>query len=827
MTLPQLFKPVKKIPKSMAVFFAKSFKSRELKKAEKDLLEINKLMEKIKTLSDEDLKAKTTEFKQRLNNGQNLNDIKLEAFAVAREATYRVLNKYLFDVQILGGLIIHEGSVVEMKTGEGKTITSIPPVYLNALSGKGVWVSTVNEYLTQRDAEETGQVYAFLGLSVGVNLRELDPNQKREAYNQDITYSIHSEIGFDYLRDNMVKKFNEKVQRRFNFCLIDEVDSILIDEARTPLIITGGESSSSEKYHAVDLFVKTLQPLHYDIDWESKSIQLNDQGADKANSFFGTKNIYDIQNSELVHRISNALRANYLMQNDVEYIVHENKILLVDAFTGRIMEGRSYSDGLQQAIQAKEKVEIEPETKTLATITYQNLFRMFKKLSGMTGTSKTEEEEFIDIYNMRVHVIPTNKPMIRIDHPDIVYSDVKYKYQAIVNDIKQRYEKGQPILVGTEEVYESEKLSDMLTKLHIPHKVLNAKQNREEAIIISRAGEVKAITIATNMAGRGTDIKPSPEAIKLGGLYVLGTSKAEARRIDNQLRGRSGRQGDIGESRFYVSLDDKLIKRFSNQKKLKKSFANYKNKPIMGRLINKYLTRAQKKIEGFNFDTRKNLLQYDDVVRQQRDLIYAQRDIIISQDDLINVINRMMRSVIKDLIEYPDFLRLDGTLDLEKFVNSLNQVWFANLSYKLNVNELNGLSKIELTSKIEKELVESYELVREHLISNVDEINAHSIEREIILMTFDQNWQMHIDQMTKLRSSSSLAHYAQKNPYQVYVEKGTELFKDLLQRISHNAVKVLMQNKYAQPQVDEREALIAEVLERRLNENQIKKTKMN
>lgn len=806
-------------------FLKIKIKSSELRNAEIELKAINRLSKKIRALNNEQLQSKTSEFKTRLAKGEKLDDIKLEAFAVAREATYRMLNKYLYDVQILGGLIIHQGSVVEMKTGEGKTITSIPPVYLNALLGKSVLVSTVNEYLTQRDAEETSKVYGFLGLTVGVNLRELDSNQKREAYHCDITYSIHSEIGFDYLRDNMVKLITEKVQRPFNFCLIDEVDSILIDEARTPLIITGGETTTSEKYKVADIFVKSLQKEHYEIDWETKSIQLTDLGADKANRYFGVKNIYDIQNSELIHRVQNALRANLLMANDVEYIVREEKILLVDAFTGRIMEGRAYSDGLQQAIQAKENVEIEPETKTLATITYQNLFRMFKKLSGMTGTAKTEEDEFIDIYNIRVHQIPTNKPMIRIDKRDLVFADAKYKYEAIVKDIKMCYEKGQPVLVGTEEVYESEKLSAMLKKEHIPHTVLNAKQNQQEAEIIAKAGEVKAITIATNMAGRGTDIKPSPEALLLGGLYVLGTNKAESRRIDNQLRGRSGRQGDIGSSRFYVSLDDNLIKRFANQKKMKKSFAAFKEKPIGGRLIVKYLNRAQKKIEGFNFDTRKNVLQYDDVVRQQRDLIYSQRDIIISHDDLLNVINRMMKSVVTDLVSFPSFLRHDSSLDLEKFINAMNQVWFGLVKFKFNIDELNGLSKDELINKVYEDLTNAYSIVRENLINNVGEENAHHLEREIILMTFDQNWQLHIDQMTKLRSSSSLAHYAQKNPYQVYVQRGTELFKDLLQRIAHNAVRVLMQNKYAESSMDQREAMIASVLEKKLEASE-KRTKV-
>ncbi|XP_023213607.1 uncharacterized protein LOC111616427, partial [Centruroides sculpturatus] len=661
--------------------------------------------------------------------------------------------------------------------------------------------------------------------TVGTNLRELNAQDKRAAYAADITYSVHSEIGFDYLRDNMVKSIEQKVQRGFHFCLVDEVDSILIDEARTPLIITGGQTTNSEQYNAANAFVNTLVEKDYEIDWESKTIQLSDHGANKANRFFAVKNIYDIQSSEVIHRVHNALRAKFLMKRDVEYIVSENKILLVDAFTGRIMEGRSYSDGLQQAIQAKEGVEIEPETTTLATITYQNLFRMFKKLSGMTGTAKTEEDEFIDIYNMRVHEIPTNKPMIRVDHPDVIYVDQQYKYQAIVNDIAARFAKGQPVLVGTEEVYESEKLSRMLKAEKIPHTVLNAKQNQQEAEIIAKAGEINSITIATNMAGRGTDIKPSERAVELGGLYVLGTNKAEARRIDNQLRGRSGRQGDIGESRFYISLDDKLIKRFSNQEKLKKHFLSYGPKPISGKLINRYINRAQRKIEGFNFDTRKNLLQYDDVVRQQRDLIYAQRDLIISQTDLYPVIVRMIKSVVNDLVEFPQFFRNDGSMDLDKMVATINHVWFQLVDFKFHVNQLVDFSKEELIEQISKDAIEVYDVLRSRVVDNVNEESAHQMEREILLMTFDQNWQLHIDQMTKLRSSSSLAHYAQKNPYQVYVERGTELFRDLLKRISHNVVRILMQNKYAQQKVNTREAEISALLKKMESKADAKKSK--
>ncbi|MCK5946021.1 MAG: preprotein translocase subunit SecA, partial [Mycoplasmataceae bacterium] len=519
----------------------KIFRSAEMKKAEQEVILINELSSQMKALSDSDLQAKTTEFKQRLSDGETTDDIRVEVFAVSREATERILKKRPYDVQVLGGLILDYGSVAEMRTGEGKTITSIAPVYLNALTGKGVLVSTVNEYLTRRDAEETGLVHDFMGMSVGINEREMQEVEKRFAYSCDITYSIHSEVGFDYLRDNMVKQIENKVQRQFNFALIDEVDSILIDEARTPLIITGGEENASSLYMAANQFSRTIKKEDFEIDWESKSIQLTYSGIDKANKFFGVKNVFNIENSELIHRILNALRANYIMFKDSEYIVHEDQILLVDAFTGRIMEGRSYSDGLQQALQAKETVKIDPETKTMATITYQNLFRMFTKLSGMSGTAVTEEDEFIDIYNMRVNVIPTNMPIIRTDEDDNVYVEKQFKYRAIVKEIKERNIKGQPILVGTEEVSESEKLSSLLKDAGVKHTVLNAKQNETEADIIAVAGEKNAVTIATNMAGRGTDIKLTPDTVALGGLYVIGTSKAESRRIDNQLKGRSGR----------------------------------------------------------------------------------------------------------------------------------------------------------------------------------------------------------------------------------------------------------------------------------------------
>ncbi|MCP4336340.1 MAG: preprotein translocase subunit SecA [Mycoplasma sp.] len=770
--------------------------SLEYKKANLALKKINDYEEVAKSLSDEELKKQTKRFQEQIANGDStVDDFIVEAFAIAREATFRVLNKRPYDVQILGGLILHFGSVAEMRTGEGKTIASIAPVYLNALSGKGVIVSTVNEYLTERDAEETGKVHNWLGLSVGINTTNLSPDEKREAYSCDITYSVHSEIGFDYLRDNMVQHINQKVQRGFNFALIDEVDSILIDEARTPLIISGGESSPSSLYLAANQFAKSLKEEHYIIDFESKSIQLSEEGIDKANNFYKT-DLFSMENSELVHRIQNALRANYIMELNGDYIVKDEKILLIDAFTGRIMDGRSYADGLQQAIQAKENVEIEDEMKTLATITYQNLFRMFKKLSGMTGTAKTEENEFIEIYNMRVVVIPTNKPIIRKDHRDKVYVTRSSKYKAIAQEVKRLYEKKQPVLIGTSLVEQSERIAKLLKEIKIPYKLLNAKQDGKEADIIAEAGKKGAVTIATNMAGRGTDIKIQKDVIALGGLYVLGTDKSESRRIDNQLRGRSGRQGDIGESRFFLSLDDQLISRFSSQEKLKKTFKIFGEKPISTKAIVKALNRAQKKIEGFNFDSRKNVLQFDDVIRQQRDAIYKQRDMVISQRSISNIIERILSSVVKDIVDFPQFIDKNNDIDIENLSLSLNQVWFANVKFNLEPAILSSLSKYEIIELLDKKMKESYKDISRDAIEKIGEDGFINNEKEILLETLDANWQLHIDQMDKLRMSSSLSSYAQKNPFQVFTEKGLELFQELIKRISHNSVRALMNISY-------------------------------
>lgn len=714
---------------------------------------------------------------------------------------------------MIGGVILDLGSVAEMKTGEGKTITSIAPVYLNALTGSSVIISTVNEYLAQRDAEEMGQVFKWLGLTVGINLASLSTDLKREAYACDITYSVHSELGFDYLRDNMVKSKEEKVQRGLDFILLDEVDSILIDEAKTPLIISGGDDDTSSIYNIADLFVRTLNKDDYFIDEETKSVYLTDEGIAKANKYFNFNNLYDIENSELVHRIQNALRAHKVMKLDVEYIVREDKIELVDSFTGRIMEGRAYSEGLQQAIQAKEKVEIEPETKTLATITYQNFFRLFKKICGMTGTAKTEENEFIEIYNMRVNVVPTNKPLIRVDDKDEIYVTMFSKWKAVTKEIKRVYEKGQPILIGTAQVEDSEVLHEMLLNEGIPHAVLNAKQDASEAEIISKAGQVKAVTIATNMAGRGTDIKPSKEALELGGLYVLGTERAESRRIDNQLKGRSGRQGDIGYSKFFLSLDDQLILRFSVQDKWKEMFAAYGDDPIEGESIRKAFISAQKKIEGFNFDNRKSVLNFDDVIRQQRDLIYEQRDLILERDDLSTIINKMINVCVTQIVDNPFFTNKNNSLDFKVFVDYINRNWMNLSTHKFTEEELVKLDRDDLISYITNIFRKEYAKLRQNIVEKYNVMQLTILERNIILEIFDQAWQDHINVMDKLRRNAHLVQYSQKNPYQVYTNLGSKKFKELTNRIALESVVNLMNNYEATPANNYKDNNVSSLLE--------------
>ncbi len=772
------------------------FKSTEMRIAERVLKKINQFEPLISKLTNEELKNKTIQYRARLAEGESLDKIRPEAFAVCREATKRILGKRPYDVQMLGGVLLDLGSIAEMKTGEGKTITSIAPVYLNALSGKGAIVSTVNEYLAQRDAEEMGQVFTFLGLSVGINRAQMDPSLKREAYACDITYSIHSELGFDYLRDNMASSIEEKVQRGLHFCLTDEADSILIDEAKTPLIISGGQSEDSNVYLASDQFVRTLDENDYEIDEETKAISLTFNGVQKVNRFFNFDNLYDIKNSEIVHRIQNALRAHKVMKNNVEYIVRDGKIELVDAFTGRIMEGRSYSEGLQQAIQAKEMVEIEPETKTMATITYQNFFRMFDKLCGMTGTAKTEEQEFIDIYNMRVNVVPTNKPVIRQDLKDSIYASYQAKWMAVVEKVKELYEKGQPVLVGTAQIEDSELLHELLINAEIPHTVLNAKQNASEAEIISHAGQVKAVTIATNMAGRGTDIKPSPEALALGGLYVLGTDKAESRRIDNQLRGRSGRQGDPGVSKFFLSIDDQLMRRFSNYEEFKEQFKNDGDKEVTTKSLLYGFSEAQKKIEGFNYDTRKNVLHYDDVIRQQRDLFYAQRDLILINDDIEFVINRMIKSNANSIVNMPKFKDKGNIFKYHDFIEYINETILGKtIKTKLMYDDIKDLHDNDLLQYVSDFLLASYHKWRDKALDNTDLSYVRWYEKNIILRIIDKYWQNHIDTMDKLRSHTNLVQYAQKNPYQVYTQEGSKKFDEMLSNIAYDAMTEIFKDR--------------------------------
>ena len=625
---------------------------RELRRINKIANKVESYAKQMSELTDEQLQAKTDEFRERYKKGESLDHMLPEAFAVSREGAKRVLGLYPFHVQIMGGIVLHEGNIAEMRTGEGKTLTATMPVYLNAISGKGVHVITVNEYLSKRDATEMGQLYNWLGCSVGINNSEMSPDQKREAYKADIMYSTNSEIGFDYLRDNMAVYKEDQVQRGLNYALVDEVDSILIDEARTPLIISGPGTGTSKLYKQTDRFVKQLKKdVDYKIDLESKTVSLTDEGIKKAEKYFNLKNLYDPENTALTHHLDQALRANYIMLLDKDYVVQDGEVLIVDSFTGRVMEGRRFSDGLHQAIEAKEGVEIQEENKTMANITYQNLFRMYNKLAGMTGTAKTEQEEFREIYNMETITIPTNRPVQRKDEPDLLYPTLQSKFAAVVDRIKKLHAKGQPILVGTVAVETSEYLSQLLDKENIPHVVLNAKNHAKEAEIVKNAGQKGAVTIATNMAGRGTDIKLGPGVREIGGLAVIGTERHESRRIDNQLRGRSGRQGDPGLSQFYLSLEDDLMKRFGGDRIkafLERMKVNDEDAVIKSRFLTHQVESAQKRVEGNNYDSRKNVLQYDDVMREQREIIYKERQQIITEDKSLKwVLMPMFRRTIQ------------------------------------------------------------------------------------------------------------------------------------------------------------------------------------
>ena len=762
---------------------------KELEKFQKIADEIDALDEEMSKLTDKELKAKTTEFKKRLQNGETLEDIKVEAFAVAREAAYRVIGEKPYYVQLLGGLAIHYGNIAEMKTGEGKTLTSILPAYLNALTGEGVHIITVNEYLAGRDAVWMGKIYEFLGLTVGINYREYNQAQKREAYNCDIMYSTNNEIGFDYLRDNMVVRAEDRVQRPLNFVIIDEVDSVLIDEARTPLIISGGKMQSANLYLQADKFVKTLKEDEgYIYDEKTKATSLDAEGIKKAEKYFNVKNLYDIEHATLVHFINQALHANYSMKKDFDYVIQDGKIVIVDQFTGRLMPGRAFSEGLHQAIEAKEGVQINEETKTLATITFQNLFRMYKKLAGMTGTAKTEEEEFRDIYNMYVIQIPTNKPVIREDYSDLIFATAEGKYRAIVKEIKERHAKGQPVLVGTVAVENSEKLSNMLKKEHIPHEVLNAKNNAREAEIIAKAGEKGAVTIATNMAGRGTDIKLGKGVKELGGLCVLGTERHESRRIDNQLRGRSGRQGDPGMSQFCVSFEDDLMVRFGTDsaKHLLQKVGFDGELSIRSKALSRSIESAQKRVEGNNFDTRKHLLEYDDVINNQRMIIYGQRNRILDSDSIHSMTLEHFKNHISHIVNSHliDSNKLTG-LDVSEILETVNENLLKN---DLAVDELEELDPESLIETIYEHVVEEYE---EKLKEFPDELK-NEFEKAISLRVIDTHWMDHINAMSLLREGIYLRQYAQENPLQAYTAEGYEMFDNLLATIDMDISRYLL-----------------------------------
>ena len=763
----------------------------EVRKLEKMADKVMSYEDEMAALTDAELQAKTVEFKERYAKGETLDQLLFEAFAVVREGAKRVLGLFPYKVQIMGGIVLHHGDVPEMRTGEGKTLTATMPVYLNALSGKGVHVVTVNEYLSERDATEMGELYSWLGLSVGINLASKSPMEKREAYACDITYSTNSEIGFDYLRDNMVVRAENMVQRPLNYALVDEVDSILIDEARTPLIVSGPTASDTNQlYYRADSFVKTLQKDDYIIDVPSKTIGLSDSGIDKAESYFNLENLYDLENVALTHFIDNALRANYIMTLDVDYVVsEEQEILIVDQFTGRTMEGRRFSDGLHQAIEAKEAVPIQEESKTSASITYQNLFRMYKKLSGMTGTGKTEEEEFREIYNIRVIPIPTNRPVQRIDHPDLLYPSLEAKFKAVVEDVKERYKTGQPVLVGTVSVDTSDYLSQKLVAAGIPHEVLNAKNHYKEAQIIMNAGQRGAITIATNMAGRGTDIKLGEGVRELGGLCVIGTERHESRRIDNQLRGRSGRQGDPGESQFYLSLEDDLMKRFGSERikaVLDRMNLSEEESVIKSRMLTRQVEAAQKRVEGNNYDTRKQVLQYDDVMREQREIIYSQRyDVITADRDLAPEIHAMIRRTINRIVDGSS--HSDHDERIEAILNFAKYNLVAEDS--ISADDIEGKSKQEIKDYLMERASEVYD----NQISKLrDEEAVQEFQKVLILRVVDSKWTDHIDALDQLRQAVGLRGYAQNNPVVEYQAEGFRMFNDMIGSIEFDVTRLMM-----------------------------------
>ena len=768
---------------------------KEMKKFKKLADEIVALEEEYSKKTDKQLLAKTDEFKERLKNGETLDDLLVEAYATAREVAFRKLGEKAFYVQLLGAIAIHYGNIAELRTGEGKTLVTIFPAYLNSLEGKGVHVITVNEYLTVRNAEWMGPVYEGLGVTVGINKRELSPQQKQEAYNCDILYTTNNELGFDYLRDNMVIKKENRVQRGLNYAIIDEADSILIDEARTPLIISGGELKSANLYQSADHFVKGLKAeAEYNYDEKTKNVTLTDDGVTKAENYFKVKNLYSLENNSLVHYINQALKANYSMKKDVDYVVQEGEVLIVDPFTGRIMKGRQWSDGLHQAVEAKEGVKINEETKTVATITFQNLFRMYEKLSGMTGTAKTEEEEFRNIYNMYVIVIPTNKPIARIDYVDLVYPTLKGKYRAIVNAIEEIHKTGQPILVGTVAIENSELISDMLTKKGIKHEVLNAKNHAREAEIISHAGEKNAVTIATNMAGRGTDIKLTDETKALGGLYVIGTERHESRRIDNQLRGRSGRQGDPGASQFYVSMEDDLMVRFGTDriKNMLQAIGMTDDQSIRNKTFTKSIGSAQAKVEGNNFDIRKQLLEYDDVMNQQREDIYNRRNEILDNESIHETVLNNMYNHISDIVN--DHIPPENYLtdnDLSEIVNYANQ----NLLRKhISFNDIKGKEPNEVIDYIYNKVTNEYENKLKELPKEIQD----EFEKAISLNVIDKYWTENINALAHLREAVMMRGYGGQDPLRAYSMDGANMYDNMLINIDKDITLFLLKAEVKQ-----------------------------
>lgn len=772
------------------------FEYKELKRFMKIADQIEAKSDEYEKLTDKQLQNKTEEFKKELENGKTLDDILVEAFATVREAAKRVINEKPFYTQLLGALAIHYGNIAEMKTGEGKTLTSVMPAYLNALTGKGVHIVTVNEYLASRDAAWMGQIFEFLGLTVGTNLRDLSPAEKRERYNCDVLYSTNNEIGFDYLRDNMVVRKEDRVQRPLNFAIVDEVDSVLIDEARTPLIISGGAMHSNNQYLDAQRFVKDLKENEdYIIDEKTNSINLTDEGSRKCESFYGIDNMYDIKHSALVHHINQALRANFTMKNEVDYVVQDGKVVIVDQFTGRLMQGRAFSEGLHQAIEAKEGVKINEETKTLATITFQNLFRMYKKLSGMTGTAKTEEEEFRNIYNMYVIQIPTNKPVIRKDMADLIFATKQDKYNAIIQEIKDRHATGQPVLVGTIAIETSELISNMLKKERIKHEVLNAKNHAREAEIIAKAGEIGSVTIATNMAGRGTDIKLGEGVKELGGLCVIGTERHESRRIDNQLRGRAGRQGDPGYTQFFVSFEDDLMVRFGTDrfKDLLKAAGLGTTITLRSKTMTKNVESAQKKVEGNNFDIRKSLLQYDDVMGKQREIMYERRNEILDSDSIhesiINLIkDHIYNLVMSHLVEQPELLEFDCS----EICEYVNENLLRNSNMKLS--EIINKSTDEVIQILEDKIIGEYE----NKIKDLPEEIVNDFEKVIALRVIDTHWMEHINTMDHLKEGIGLRSYAQNNPLVEYTNEGFQLFDEMLDTINREITKYLLKAEIKQ-----------------------------